>query len=59
MKIIWDLHPKIKVMTASFPKEPTKFKTLLDKRPLRKEFCVRNNSYIKHTQLIRKGDLDD
>ena len=59
MKMLWDTYPKIKVMAASFPKEPTKFKVLLDRRPLRKEFCVRNNPYIKYTQLIRKGDLDD
>lgn len=59
MKMIWQLHPNIKVISASFATEPTKIRTLLDKRPKRKEFCVRNNDCIKHVYLIRKGDLDD
>lgn len=59
MKALWNSYPKLKVISASFPKERTKIKTLLDKRPRRKEFCVRNNNYIKYTQLIKKGDLDD
>ena len=59
MKMIWGQQPKIKVISASFATEPTKIKTLIDKRPRRKEFCVRNNNCIKHSYLIRKGDLDD
>ena len=58
MKMIWDQQPKIKVISASFAKEPTKIKTLMDKRPKRREFCVRNNDSIKHLYLIIKGDLD-
>jgi hypothetical protein len=59
MKIIWETQPEVKAISASFATEPTKIKTLLDKRPRRKEFCVRNNDCIKHSYLIRKGDLDD
>lgn len=59
MKILWDTCPKIKVISASFPKEKTKVPTMIDKRTRRKEFCVRDNDYIKHTYLIEKRDLDD
>lgn len=59
MKMLWQTNPNIKVISASFPAVKTKLKTLLDTRPTRKEFCVRNNSYIKCTQLIRKDDLND
>ena len=59
MKMLWETYPNVKVISASFPTAQTKVRTLLDRRPTRKEFCVRNNSFIKCTQLIRKGDLDD
>lgn len=59
MKMLWDTLPQLKVISASFPTERTKFKTLLDKRPRRREFCVRDNDSIKCTQLIKRGDLDD
>lgn len=59
MKMIWNQQPKIKVMSAGFATEPTKIKTLIDKRPRRKEFCIRNNDCIKHLYLIGKGDLND
>lgn len=59
MRMIWDTYPDVKVIAASFPKQPTKLKTMLDRRPRRKEFCVRNNKCIKYTHLIRKDDLDD
>lgn len=59
MKMIWGQQPKIKVISASFATEPTKIRTLIDKRPRRKEFCVRNNDCIKHSYLIGKGDLND
>ena len=59
MKMIWEQVPKIKVISAGFPTEPTKIKTLIDKRCRRREFCVRSNDCIKHSYLIRKGDLDD
>lgn len=58
-RMIWDTYPKLKVISASFATEKTKLKTLIDKRHRRKEFCVRNNSSIKHTYLINRGDLDD
>lgn len=58
MKMIWDSNPDIKAISASFATTPTKVRTLLDRRPTRKEFCVRNNDVIKCTQLIRKDDLD-
>jgi hypothetical protein len=59
MKIIWKCFPKIMAISASFAKSPTRYRTLLDTRPKRKEFCVRDNSCIKLTYLIRKDDLDD
>lgn len=59
MKMLWDAYPNIKVIAASFPSEPTKVRALLDRRPKRKEFCIRDNRLIKCTQLIRKVDLDD
>lgn len=57
--MIWDTYSKVKVISASFPTEKTKFKTLIDKRRRRREFCVRNNSIIKYTNLIKRGDLND
>ena len=59
MKMLWDSCPQIKVVSASFHKKKTKVRTLLDRRDIRKEFCVRNNDCIKCTQLIQRGDLDD
>ena len=59
MKMIWQHHPEIKVISASFATEKTTVKTLIDKRPRRKEFCIRNNDCIQHLYLIRKGDLYD
>lgn len=59
MRAIWADHPQIKVISASFATTKTKVRTLLDLRPRRREFCVRDNSCIKHTFLIKKGDLDD
>lgn len=59
IKMLWKTNPNIKAISASFPTYGTKVKTLLDRRPTRKEFCVRNNDCIKCTHLIRKGDLDD
>lgn len=58
MRMIWNQNPTIKVISASFPVEPTKIKTLIDLRDRRREFCVRNNDYIKHMYMIEKGDLD-
>ncbi len=58
-RMLWETYSKLKVISAKFPTEPTKIKTLIDKRPRRKEFCVRNNSQIKCTYLIKRSDLDD
>lgn len=58
MRMIWGRYSKIKVISASFATEPTEIKTLMDKRPRRREFCVRSNDCIKHSYLIRKGELD-
>lgn len=55
--IIWDTNPGIKVLASSFAKEKTKPKTLMDSRKRRREFCVRNNEYIRHTYMIRKDDV--
>ena len=51
MRMIWDTYPKIKVISAAFPYEKTTFKTLIDKRLKRREFCVRSNEYIVSTYL--------
>lgn len=59
MKMLWDSYPKIKVISASFPASQTVFRTLLDMRITRKEFCVRDNNYIKYINLIGKDDLGD
>ena len=60
MRMLWENEDlDLKVISASFPKGYVDFRTLLDTREKRKEFCVRNNECIKYTQLIRKGDLDD
>lgn len=59
MQMIWESYPGVKVMAASFHPEPTKMPFLLEVRPKRKEFCVRDNSSIKHTYLIKRGELDD
>lgn len=59
MQMIWDSYPKVKVMSATFHRERRKVPLLIDPRPTRKEFCVRDNSSIKHRCLIKRGELDD
>lgn len=59
MNIIWDAYDELKVVAASFAKEKTKIKTLLDVRPRRREFCVKDNDCIVLIQKIRKGELND
>lgn len=59
MRMLWDSCPELKVVAASFPTERTKYRTMIETRLFRKEFCVKDNSFIKHTYLIRKDDLDD
>ena len=58
MKMIWDSNPNIKAIAASFPSTPTKVRTLLDRRHVRKEFCVRNNDSIVFTYIIRKDEIN-
>ena len=59
MNLIWDTYDKVKVISASFATKKTELKTLIDTRPKRKEFCVRNNDSIVLIQEIKKGDLYD
>lgn len=47
MNLIWDTNKNIKVIAASFAKEKTIIKTLIDARPKRREFCVKENCSIK------------
>lgn len=49
---IWQDNESIKLISASFATEPTKVKMLIDSRIKRKEFCVRDNEYIKSIQII-------
>lgn len=57
---IWQEYPECKVIAMSFPRERSKFSLLTDPRPRRKEFCVRDNSCIKCTQIIEyRGDDND
>ena len=44
---IWATNKKIKVLKAHFGKEQTLFRTLIDYRKQRLEFCVRDNSVIQ------------
>ena len=57
--MIWDANKKLKVLSASVAKEPTKVKALIDARPTRKEFCVRDNSCITSTRIMKEDDLND
>lgn len=57
-KIVWDIHDEIKVLAASFPTEKKKVRAIKEARKYRKEFCVRDNSYIKHTYIIERRNLD-
>lgn len=59
MKVVWDKCPEIKAMAASFHTERTKIKMLLDVRPERREFCIRDNDCIRHTYLIKRSDVCD
>lgn len=59
MQMIWDTYPKLRVMSATFHREQTKIPLLIDPRSTRKEFCVRDNSSIKHRCLIERSELDD
>ena len=56
--IIWNTYSNIKVISASFATERTIVPTLIDIRPRRKEFCVRNNDCIILIQKIEKRELD-
>lgn len=51
-RMLWDSNPDIMVLVGSFATTPSKVKVLIDKRPRRREFCVRNNEPIKCTQII-------
>lgn len=44
---IWETNKKIKVLKAHFGKEQTHFRTLIDYREQRLEFCVRDTSIIQ------------
>ena len=57
MKTIWTTNSNISVMEASFPKEPSIIKTLLDEREKRREFCVRDNAPLIYMHSIVKERL--
>lgn len=57
-KIIWNREPYLKVISAEFARERSKFDALIDLREKRKEFCVRNNECIKHTYSINRSDIE-
>lgn len=59
MRMIWKTNPQINVLSAAFPTEKTKFPIMLDSRPKRREFCVRNNEPIIHTYMIKEGDINE
>lgn len=59
MNYIWRLSHTIKVMSKSFPKEPKNIEMIMDIRPMRKEFCVRDNDCIKFTQRMKRSDIRD
>jgi hypothetical protein len=44
--MLWTEFPELKVLIGSFPTSPRPFPVIKDVRPLRREFCVRDNSYI-------------
>lgn len=50
---IWDMTD-VMVIAASLPIQKRQLVTLIDKRKLRREFCVRNNDCIKSIQLIER-----
>ena len=58
MRFIWNLRKDIKVMACSFSKQKSKIKLLIDPREKRKEFCVRDNSCIVDTVVIKRSDID-
>lgn len=57
--MIWQRRTDLKVMAASFPTLRRKMATMLDLRPLRREFCVRDNSCIRYIDRIQRSDLND
>lgn len=59
MNTMWDSCPEIKIIAASFPSEKTMLRTIFDARPKRREFCLRENKYIKYISLIKRGELSD
>ena len=58
IQTIWDANPQLMVMACSFSPVRTVFQTKYDYRPVRKEFCVRNNLPIIYIHRIRRGDID-
>lgn len=59
MRSIWNLLPNVKVIAASFPSIPSRMPVIFDARPKRREFCVRENSYIKYVHIIKRGEIND
>ena len=49
---IWQEWSYIQLIMAAFPTEPSAFKMLKDAREYRKEFCIRDNKYIKAINYI-------
>lgn len=47
MNLIWQSHPEISVMAASFSVGRRKISTLLDERRKRREICARDNDWIQ------------
>ncbi|MHC1696035.1 MAG: hypothetical protein AB9835_12370 [Eubacteriales bacterium] len=54
MNYIWSSDDSIKLLIASFPKEPSKVKLLLDVREQRRELCVRDNTSIISVQILER-----
>ena len=58
MRFIWETSKKINVIACKFSPQKTKVRILTDPREKRKEFCVRDNSYIVNTILIKRSDIN-
>lgn len=52
MNYIWEKNKSLQAVFASFPTEPSIYPVMLQYRTLRREFCVRNNSFIKDIVLL-------
>lgn len=58
LRTIWNTNKNISVIAGSFREEKDILPTLTDEGRKRREFCVKNNSFVKYMHCIKKERLE-